>query len=32
VLPVEAVAEIVADRDAMLRGAGQHAVVQYATA
>jgi len=32
VLPVEAVAEEVADRDAMLRGAGQHAVVQYATA
>jgi len=32
VLPVEAVAEVVADRDAMLRGARQHAVVQYAAA
>ena len=32
VLPVEAVAEVVADRDAMLRGAAQHAVVQYAAA
>ena len=30
--PVEAVAEEVADRDAMLRGAGQHAVIQYAAA
>ena len=29
-LPVEAVAEVVADRDAMLRGARQHAVIQYA--
>ena len=32
VLPVEAVAGEVADRDAMLRGAGQHAVIQYAAA
>ena len=32
VLPVESVAEVVADRDAMLRGAAQHAVVQYAAA
>ncbi len=32
VLPVEAVAEVVADRDAMLRGAARHAVVQYAAA
>jgi hypothetical protein len=32
VLPVEAVAEEVADRDAMLRGAAQHAVIQYAAA
>ena len=31
-LPADAVAEVVADRDAMLRGAGQHAVVQYAAA
>jgi hypothetical protein len=29
-LPVDAVAEVVADRDAMLRGAKQHTVVQYA--
>jgi Pyruvate/2-oxoacid:ferredoxin oxidoreductase gamma subunit len=29
-LPVEAVAEVVADRDAMLRGAEKHRVVQYA--
>jgi hypothetical protein len=29
-LPVDAVAEVVADRDAMLRGARQHAVIQYA--
>ena len=27
-LPVDAVAEVVADRDAMLRGAMQHTVVQ----
>ena len=32
VLPVDAVAEVVADRDAMLRGAGKHTVVQYADA
>jgi hypothetical protein len=32
VLPVEAVAEEVADRDAMLRGAAQYAVIQYAAA
>ena len=32
VLPAETVAEVVADRDAMFRGAGQHAVVQYAAA
>ena len=32
VLPADAVAEVVADRDAMFRGAGQHAVVQYAAA
>jgi hypothetical protein len=32
VLPAETVAEVVADRDAMFRGAGQHAVVQYARA
>ena len=32
VLPLEAVAEEVADRDAMLRGVGQHAVIQYAAA
>jgi len=30
VLPVDAVADVVADRDAMLRGAKQHTVVQYA--
>ncbi len=30
VLPVDAVADVVADRDAMLRGATQHTVVQYA--
>ena len=30
VLPVDAVAEVVADRDAMLRGAEKHTVVQYA--
>ena len=29
-LPVEAVAQVVADRDAMIRGAEQHTVVQYA--
>ena len=29
-LPVDAVAEVVADRDAMLRGAEKHTVVQYA--
>jgi len=29
-LPVDAVAEVVADRDAMLRGARRHAVIQYA--
>jgi hypothetical protein len=29
-LPVDAVAEVVADRDAMLRGAGQHSVVTFA--
>jgi hypothetical protein len=29
-LAVDAVAEVVADRDAMLRGAKQHAVIQYA--
>ena len=29
-LPVEAVAQVVADRDAMIRGAQQHTVVQYA--
>ena len=32
VLPAEAVAEGVADRDAMFRGAAQHAVIQYAAA
>jgi hypothetical protein len=30
VLPVDAVADVVADRDAMLRGAAQHTVVQFA--
>jgi len=30
VLPVDAVADVVADRDAMLRGADKHAVVQFA--
>ena len=30
VLPVDAVADVVAARDAMLRGAAQHAVVQFA--
>ena len=30
VLPVDAVAEVVADRDAMLRGAEKHTVIQYA--
>jgi oxalate oxidoreductase subunit delta len=30
VLPVDAVADVVADREAMLRGAAQHAVVQFA--
>jgi oxalate oxidoreductase subunit delta len=29
-LPVDAVADVVADRDAMLRGARQHTVIQYA--
>jgi hypothetical protein len=29
-LPLEAVAEVVADRDAMFRGAERHAVIQYA--
>jgi len=29
-LPVDAVAEVVADKDAMLRGAKQHAVIEYA--
>ena len=29
--PVDAVAEVVADRDAMLRGAAQHSVVTFAT-
>jgi hypothetical protein len=29
-LPLEAVAQVVADRDAMIRGAQQHTVVQYA--
>ncbi len=29
-LPVDAVAEVVADRDAMVRGAKQHTVVEYA--
>jgi hypothetical protein len=29
-LPVDAVAEVVADREAMFRGAGQHTVIQYA--
>ena len=32
VLPAEAVAEVVADRDAMVRGARQHTVLQYAAA
>jgi hypothetical protein len=32
VLPAEAVAEVVADRDAMARGAAQHAVLEYAAA
>ncbi|HXZ76088.1 MAG TPA: hypothetical protein VEH31_35175, partial [Streptosporangiaceae bacterium] len=31
-LPVDAVAEVVADRDAMLRGARQHTVIQHAAA
>jgi oxalate oxidoreductase subunit delta len=30
VLPVDAIADVVADRDAMLRGAAQHAVLQFA--
>ena len=30
VLPVDAVADVVADRDAMLRGAAQHTVVRFA--
>jgi oxalate oxidoreductase subunit delta len=29
-LPVDALAEVVADKDAMLRGAKQHAVIEYA--
>src|SRR5262249_13284466 len=29
-LPVDAVADVVADKDAMLRGAKQHAVIEYA--
>jgi hypothetical protein len=29
-LPVEVVAEVVADREAMLRGAKQHTIVDYA--
>jgi hypothetical protein len=29
-LPFDAVAEVVADREAMLRGAQQHTVVEYA--
>jgi hypothetical protein len=29
-LPLDAVAEVVADREAMLRGAKQHTVVEYA--
>jgi hypothetical protein len=29
-LPLDAVAEVVADREAMLRGARQHTVVEYA--
>ena len=29
-LPADAVAEVVADRDAMFRGAEQHAVIEYA--
>ena len=32
VLPAETVAEVVADRDAMVRGARQHTVLQYAAA
>src|SRR5260370_1550698 len=32
VLPVDAVADVVADRDAMLRGAAKHTVIQCATA
>lgn len=32
VLPVDAVADIVADRDAMLRGAARHTVIEYASA
>jgi hypothetical protein len=30
-LPVDAVADVVADRDAMLRGARQHTVIEYAS-
>ncbi|MGH3287763.1 MAG: hypothetical protein ACRDPD_24210, partial [Streptosporangiaceae bacterium] len=29
-LPADAVAEVVADRDAMFRGADQHTVIEYA--
>jgi hypothetical protein len=29
-LPVDVVADVVADREAMLRGAQQHTVVEYA--
>jgi oxalate oxidoreductase subunit delta len=32
VLPVDEVASVVADRDAMLRGAGQHTVIEYESA
>lgn len=32
VLPVDTVADVVADRDAMLRGAQQHTVIEYASA
>jgi hypothetical protein len=31
-LPVEQVADVVADKDAMLRGAKQHTVIEYANA
>jgi hypothetical protein len=30
-LPIDEVAAVVADRDAMMRGAGQHTVIQYAS-